>query len=198
MNTAKIKNTREHWLLRAIEILETEKFQPLGKSFIKTRVSVGFPDGSKKAIGQYWYPESTADGYGNIFIHPGQGDPVDILGILVHKLVHNSCGEHGHGKGFKKLALAVGLEGKMRTTVPGKELTSYLKKLAKKLGNFPHSAIKKNAKPPTPKQTTRMVKMSCGDCGYICRAATSTIVDHGPVLCPCNESPMEVELPDAG
>lgn len=182
--------------MNAITILEREKFEPLGHPFEKTRVSVGFPDGSKKAIGQYWYPQSTKDGYGNIFIHPGQGDPGDILAILVHELVHNSCGVTGHGKKFKKLALEVGLEGKMRATVAGKELKSYLKKLARRLGKFPHSAIRPNAKPPTKKQSTRMIKMDCSDCGYIVRASTTAIVEHGPVICPCNNEQMSVEMPD--
>lgn len=188
--------TREQWLLNAIKILEKEKFKPVGHPFVKTRVSVGFPDGSKKAIGQYWYPQSTKDGYGNIFIHPGQGDPGDILAILVHELVHNSCGATGHGKKFKKLALEVGLEGKMRATVAGKELKTYLKKLSKRLGKFPHSAIKPNAKPPTKKQGTRMVKIECGDCGFICRAAMSKIIEVGAPLCACNEQTMTVEVPD--
>lgn len=188
--------TREQWLLKAIEILEKEKFKPLGHPFVKTRVSVGFPDGSKKAIGQYWYPEATSDGHGNIFIHPGQGDPVDILAILVHELVHNSCGERGHGKVFKKLATAVGLEGKMRSTNASKELAVYLKKLAKKLGKFPHSAIKKGAKGPTPKQSTRMIKMECMVCGFICRASMSKILETGAPFCACTKMQMSVELPE--
>lgn len=196
MNTAKIKITREHWLLRAIVRLEKEKFKPLGHPFVKTRVAVGFPQSGKRAIGEYWYPESTNDGYGNIFIHPGHGDPVDVLGTLVHELVHNSCGARGHGKEFKKLALAVGLEGKMRSAGPGKELTKYLKKLAKKLGKFPHSAIKKSAKGPKPKQGTRMIKMECQSCGFICRASMSKILETGAPFCACNRKQMSVEVPE--
>jgi hypothetical protein len=188
--------TREAWLLKAIKILEKEKFKPLGHPLVKTRVSVGFPDGSKRAIGQYWYPESTKDGHGNIFIHPGQGEPVDILAILVHELVHNSCGVRGHGKQFKKLALAVGLEGKMRSTNAGPELVIYLKKLASRLGKFPHSAIKKGAEGPTPKQTTRMIRMECGKCGFICRASLSKILEIGAPFCACTVTQMQVDLPE--
>lgn len=177
-------------------VLEKEKFKPKGKKFIKTRVSVGFPDGSKRAIGQYWYPESTKDGYGNIFIHPGQGDPVDVLAVLVHELVHNSCGERGHGKVFKQLAHGVGLDGPMRSTHAGKELKTYLKKLAKRLGKFPHSAIRKGAKPPVPKQGTRMIKMECGECGFICRASMSKILETGAPFCACSKTQMTVDLPD--
>lgn len=188
--------TREAWLLKAIGILLDEKFLPLGAKFNNIRVSVGFPD-TKKAIGQWWAPKTTEDNYSSIFIHPGKGDPVEILGILVHELVHDSVGvEAGHGPIFKKLALALGLEGKMRSTTIGKDLEIYLKKLSVRLGPFRHSAIKKNAKPPTPKQTTRMVKMECKDCGYICRASMSKIIENGPVLCPCNTHAMAVEVPE--
>lgn len=189
--------TREEWLLKAIAILEKEKFKPLGHKFNKIRVSVGFPN-KKKAVGQHWSPKSTEDGHASIFIHPGYGDPVDILDTLVHELVHDAVGtEAGHGPKFKKLALSVGLEGKMRSAGAGEALKEYLKGLSKKLGDFPHSAIKQNAKPPGGKQTTRMVKMECTDCGYICRAAMSKILENGAVLCPCNQESMTVEIPES-
>lgn len=188
--------TREEWLLKAIAILHTEKFEPLGAKFNSIRVSVGFPD-TKKAIGQWWPPKATEDNYSSIFIHPGKGDPVEILDILVHELVHDSCGlAAGHGPIFKKLALAVGLEGKMRSASAGKELKIYLKALAFRLGDFRHSALKKNAKPPTPKQTTRMVKMECPECGYKCRASMTVILNTGAVICPCNRESMTVEVPE--
>ncbi len=187
-------DTREAWLLKAIKILAEEKFYPMGHKFNSLRISVGFPS-RKKAIGQWWEPKSTKDNHSSIFIHPGKGEPVEILEILVHELVHDAVGaKAGHGPKFKKLALGLGLEGPMRSTSAGKELTKYLKDVAHRLGKFPHSALKQNAS-PVKKQTTRMLKMACLDCGYICRAATTTIIDHGPVLCPCNSEPMDVEIP---
>lgn len=189
-------DTREAWLLRAIDILGEEKFFPLGHKFNKIRVSVGFPD-TKKAIGQWWKPESTEDNHASIFIHPGKGDEVEILGILMHELCHDACGiKAGHGPIFKKCALAVGLEGKMRSAGPSKETEKYLKKVSNRLGKFPHSALKKGAKGPTPKQTTRMIKIECGDCGFICRASISKILETGAPFCACNRRQMSVELPD--
>ncbi len=186
--------TREAWLLQAIDILKVEKFVPLGHKFNNIRISVGFTS-RKKAIGQWWEPKSTADHHSSIFIHPGRGEPVDILGILVHELVHDVCGAAaGHGPKFKKLATALGLEGKMRATEPGKELEKYLKTVAKRLGKFPHSALKQNAS-PVKKQGTRMVKMECMLCGFICRAAISKIIEVGSPLCACGGGQMEVETP---
>lgn len=188
--------TREQWMLNAINILGKEKFFPLGYKFNKLRVSVGFPD-TKKAVGQWWRPETTEDNHANIFIHPGKGDPVEILDILVHELCHDACGaKAGHGPIFKKCAHAVGLEGKMRSASANKELLAYLKKLAAKLGKFPHSALKKGAKGPTPKQGTRMIKMECGNCGFICRASMSKILETGAPFCACSKEQMSVDLPD--
>lgn len=185
--------TREQWLLDAIKIIGDEKFKPLGHKFNDIRVSVGFTD-KKKAIGQWWIPQATTDNHSSIFLHPGHATPVEILGTLVHELVHDVVGV-GHGPKFKKLALSVGLEGKMRATVSSKELEKYLETVVKRLGKFPHSRLKQSAS-PVKKQTTRMIKMECRQCGYICRAATTTIIDHGAVICPCNDEPMSVELPE--
>lgn len=187
------KGVREEWLLKAIDILLEEKFKPLGHKFNKIRVSVGFTS-RKKAIGQWWVPSASEDNHSSIFLHPGHANTVEILGTLVHELVHDVVGV-GHGPKFKKLALAVGLEGKMRATTSTKELEKYLASVEKRLGKFPHSMLKEN-KSPVRKQTTRMVKMECMQCGYICRAATSTILTHGSVICPCNDEAMFVDLPE--
>lgn len=188
--------TREQWLLNAIGVLYSEKFKPLGYKFNNIRVSVGFPD-TKKAIGQWWEPKATEDNFASIFIHPGKGNPIEILDILVHELVHDACGaKAGHGPIFKKCATEVGLEGKMRSAHANRELLGYLKKLAAKLGKFPHSPLRKNAKGPTPKQGTRMIKMECRMCGFICRASRAKILEVGPPYCACSQEQMAVHLPE--
>ena len=193
--------TREQWLEQAIEILKKEVFEPLDYKFTPIKVSVGFTS-TKKAIGQHWPPSTSKDGkHASIFIHPGHGDSLEVLGTLVHELCHNACHsidpKHGHGPIFKKCALAVGLEGKMRSAGPGAELNKWLEKhVIKKLGQLPHPALKHGAQGPTKKQTTRMIKMQCPDCEYIARASLTAIMNSGPVLCPCNQEPMVPEFPE--
>lgn len=164
------------------------------------RVSVGLPYGrdSKKAIGQHWHPKASDDKLGSIFISPTIVDTVEVLATLVHEMVHGCVGnEAKHNKTFRKCALAVGLEGKMTATNPGKELTEYFKKIImKKIGQYPHSRLNVAIGSPVKKQTTRMVKMQCRDCEYIARTSMTNILSHGPVLCPCNEKPMTVEIPE--
>lgn len=192
--------TREEWLQKAIALCTTHKFKPAGFKVPQLRVSVGLPygRGSKKAIGQHWHPKASEDRLGAIFISPTINDSVQVLGTLVHEIVHGVVGnEAKHGKLFRDCAVAVGLEGKMTHTTAGKDLIKYFnKRIIKKLGKYPHSRLDVNgAGRPDKKQTTRMIKMEC-ECGYKCRASLTAIIENGPVICPHNMEPMLVEMPD--
>lgn len=159
------------------------------------RVSVGFPGGrgGKKAIGQHWHPNASDDGRSQIFIHPSISDSIECLDVLVHELCHACTIGAKHGPIFKKCALAVGLEGQMRSASAGAILKEKLKALHTILGDYPHSKLNL-ALNPVKKQTTRMIKMTCTDCGYIVRASTTAIVTHGAVICPCNDEAMQCEV----
>lgn len=187
--------SREIWLTNAIEKLRTGLFKQHGLTVPNLKVSCGFPGGgdSKKRIGEHWVPEASDDKIGSVFISPIIDDGIDVLGTLVHELVHASVGNKaGHGPVFRKAALAVGLTGKMRSTVAGPELKTKLKALIDELGRYPHAKLNL-LKGPTKKQTTRMIKMQCRDCGYIARASRTSIEETGPVLCACNHEPMEIK-----
>jgi len=187
---------RETWLNQAVLKL-APLFQSKGYKIPQVKVSVGFPGGGspRKRIGEAWHPKASADGLGSIFISPVLDESTRVLDVLVHELVHAVVGtEHGHGKVFKRCAVAVGLTGKMRSTVAGRELTTHLSGLIETLGAYPHGRLNLSER-PTKKQSTRMIKMECPDCGYICRSSMSSIVEHGPVICPCNLEPMKVEVP---
>lgn len=186
---------RERWLLRAVDLFARRLFKHHDVTLPEVKVSVGFPGGrgSKRHIGQHWAPEASDDKKGSIFIHPIIDDSEEVLAILVHELVHAAVGnKHGHGPVFRKLALKVGLEGPMRESVAGPELQVKLKAWVKQLGEYPHAKLNLDMG-PIKKQTTRMIKMECGECGYIARASRKLIEHLGPVLCPCNSEPMNVE-----
>lgn len=191
--------TREEWLQKAITLCAAHKFKPAGYKVPNLRVSVGLPygRGSKKAIGQHWHPKASEDKVGSIFISPTINDTVQVLGTLVHEIVHGAVGnEAKHGPLFRKCAIAVGLEGKMTHTTAGADLVKYFKKIImKKIGKYPHSKMNIETGRPDKKQTTRMIKMEC-ECGYKCRASLTSIMENGPVICPHNMEPMTVEMPD--
>lgn len=185
---------RESWLLAATEELRGGLFRSCGATIPPVRVSVGFPGGgsARTRIGEYWLAHACTDAVPQIFISPVLDNPVRILDVLVHELVHAVHPKDGHGKAFRKLALAVGLTGKMKATVAGPELEKSLNDLSASLGALPHSSINlKDRK----KQTTRLNKVECASCGYTCRVTAKWLDAMGAPLCSCNGSPMQIMEP---
>jgi hypothetical protein len=202
--------TREAWLHRAIEVLRP-RFEEIGLPLPeRMHVSVGFGLGraraeSKHILGQCWARFTSGDGVNHIFISPMEGDPVAMLGTLIHELIHaaDDC-QSGHRGPFAKAATQLGLVGKMTATVAGAELAAELIVIAELLGEFPHAALnpagRREAPAPVPpgepapaplpphsgpgKQGTRMIKVTAGDCcGYVART-TRKWLDEGNPRCP--------------
>lgn len=182
--------TREQWLTAAINKLKNPIFQ--GEIIPLLRVSTGFPGGgsSRKRIGEYWLAKATTDKIPQIFISPTIENPVDVLDTLVHELVHSIVPEAGHRAPFKKIALKVGLEGKMRSASAGTHLRKRLNALAKELGKYPHGAIKLGE--GRKKQSTRMIKAECF-CGYTVRLTRKWLDEIGAPICPADNEQMKVE-----
>ena len=182
--------TRENYLKSATAIM-APWFDAQGHPLPSVRVSVGIPAGGKggklKRIGECWSPLASADKTTEVFICPSQSNAVDVLAILVHELVHAAVGlEHGHKGAFKRVAIALGLEGKMTSTKAGAALTDRLNAIVTKLGAYPHAALN-TALSGRKKQSTRMIKLTCDDCGWTCRTAQKN-VDAGLPICHCGGS----------
>lgn len=186
---------REAWLMAAVEAVKP--LFPNPENVPPVRVSVGFPGGrGKKAgtIGQCWGSKASEDGIPHIFIHPSLTDPVEVLGVLIHELVHavDDC-QNGHKAPFAAIAREVGLEGKMTATVVSEPLRQVLEsEVLPKLGEYPHAALSTTSKPGTV-QTTRMLKVVClNDTGYLVRMTQKWLDLYGPPACPCCDETMEV------
>jgi hypothetical protein len=149
---ATIPLTREAWLLFAVDAV-APIFQEKGFEVPRVRVSCAIPSTSVRgsAVGQCWGRSMSEDGVNEIFISPVYANSVDVLDTLVHELVHavDDC-EHRHGPEFKKIALAVGLQGKMREASAGPELKARLTQLAQRLeqtmGALPACQVARDAK----------------------------------------------------
>lgn len=184
----KMELTREQWLNSAVEVLKpifTEK----GHLVPKVNVSCGFPStGKDRHIGQCWAKETSEADVNEIFISPKLDDPVAVLDTLVHELVHavDNC-KNSHGAVFKKIALSVGLAGKMRQAAAGEKLKARLKEMAIALGEYPHKKLKFYTKIPTYKPRPRAV---CKDCGYQLNIQKKWL-HYGPPLCPIHKTEME-------
>lgn len=199
--------TREDYLLAAVK-LSIPIFKSAGVEIPPVRVSTGWPSSrgtssKRKAIGECWDKKAASDKVSQIFISPWMEGPVhleknDSMGVLPtleHELVHAVLGtEAGHGAKFRKLALAIGLEGKMTSTHAGAELTAKLAEMSKELGDYPHSKLNPS-KSGKKKQGTRMVKCECAECGYILRTSKKWIEVAIP-SCPSGHGKMDCEVPD--
>ena len=178
--------TRDDWLTESVNKLIEQVFVPAGIERLNAswRIACSFPGGgsARKRIGECWPSGSSNDKTREMFISPLEDDPLEVLGIVAHEMIHaiDDC-KNGHKGPFRKMALAIGLQGKMTATTSGPELTEKLKSILSELGPYPHAALNlKDRK----KQTTRMVKMLC-DCGFIARASRSAIEQAGYPTCGC-------------
>lgn len=190
-------DTREGWLEDATQRLRPDFVRASATLPDEVRVSIGFPSKNalgrrNRSIGQCWDGAAAGDSIAQIYVSPLLEDPVEVLAVLVHELVHAAIGcRHGHKAPFKRAALRMGLEGKMTATTAGAALRMRLQQLADALGAFPHSRLTPTT--PDKKQTTRLLKVACEDCepNYIARVTQKMIDAHGAPICPCCECQMK-------
>jgi len=162
--------TSESWLRAATNDLRPY-FDKLGYTLPeKIRFSISFTSTGKRGTipGECWHPESSEDGYYRIYLRSDTSDPVEILGILVHELVHALLPSSvKHGKEYRKIALHIGLEGEMRNARPNPILRDRLQAIATNLGALPNAKLNYGAISDLPKkQKNRHRKAECLSCGY--------------------------------
>lgn len=163
------------------------------------RLTCGFPSrkalltsSGRQRIGECWSPESSEDGTTEVMISPVVSDPMKVAGILAHELIHAAVGnEHGHKGPFRKLAKAMGLEGKMTATTEGEAFKQRLAPILADIGPYPHAKLNAMARNSGPKkQGTRLIKCECSNCGYTARTTRKWLDEVGPPHCP-EHGPME-------
>lgn len=193
-------STREGWLHQAALAL-VPLLEEVGEEVPPLRLSVGWPGGSanrNRTIGQCWSRDSSEDGVNQIFISPirGESSTLDVLGTLLHEMVHaiDNC-KDGHKGNFARIAKALGFVGKLtQSGNRSSELDARLEEVREKVGMFPHAALVGTIAADTPKkQGTRMLKLECSEgCGYIVRTSRKW-VEAGLPTCPCGGEFEEVE-----
>lgn len=179
--------TREAWLTAFIEAARpvfTAKGFPIPSN---VRVAMGFPFGARKAIGQCWGSTASVDNHFEMFISPNHYNGLKAADTLTHELCHavDEC-KHGHKAPFKRIALAVGLRGKM-TSCGGEgvpEWHEWADPILAGLGPFPGAQLKPGDLGRKP-QTTRMLKVECDTCGLILRTSAKYVARC--VRCPDDE-----------
>lgn len=183
---------REAWLEKAIKLLQP-MFTEAELTVPEIRVSVGWPSRGalstkNRTIGQCWYGENTGDDIPQIFISPVLDNQAEVLATLVHEILHASLPSGtGHKGAFVKGMKRLGLEGKPTATHAGKDLLEKLEPISNKLGDFPHSKISAST---GPKQSTRLIKAECQDCGYTVRVTRKWLDEAGEPICPADKEYM--------
>lgn len=199
-----IAATREGWLHQLVTELRPMFKQHGTELPPDIHVTCGWPTkralaptGKARTLGQCFPPSASAKGTTEICISPAIGDPQLAAAVLVHELCHAALiAEHpdaGHGPLFKQLATAMGLEGKMTETTPGPQLRDELKWITSQMRPYLHSTL--DVTVGQKKQGTRMLKVTCPECGYTVRT-TATWIEQGLPTCPCGTD-MEIPDPDA-
>ena len=178
--------TREEWLSLFVKYMRPvfdAADAPLPE---KIRISCAFPVRTTKAIGQILSHRLSADGTREIFISPILSEPARVCDVVIHELVHAALPEgSGHGPKFRRLALKLGLTGKMTATIAGDKLAAWLESIIPVfLGTYPHSKIA--SFDTGKKQTTRLIKLQCPQCEMIIRTTRQWLEEVGPPVCACS------------
>jgi hypothetical protein len=179
--------TREQWLSKATEELRA-LFKQHGEALPhEVRSSCGFPSkgalgNRNRTLGQCWSATASADSHAEIFISPTISDSSRVLDILAHELIHAIHPGDGHGSKFGRTARAIGLEGKLTATTAGPEFLAWAGPVLERLGVYPHAdLVPANA---IKKQSTRMLKCLCTECGYIAYTSGKWLAEMGAPHCP--------------
>jgi len=180
---------KEQWLSEAMDLIR-DHCKAAGHAPPKhIRVSTGWPSQSALAakarrVGEAWTPDCSADGVHEIIISLYLDDAAEVLVTLLHEVCHTIAGvEHGHRKAFITVAKAVGLAKPWTATPPSEDLVPTVKQWYKTLGQYPHSRL--DGAKDRKKQSTRLLKMACEDCGCVIRVSNKWIEEYVEFPCPC-------------
>ena len=174
--------SRQTWLETAVTNASAE-FKKHGYSVPEVRISCGFPSTGSRSnrIGECWATKICSGGLNEIFISPLIDDSDEVLGIIFHELVHavDDC-KSGHGKAFKKIAIAIGLTGKMIHAHPNDELGKRVKLIIAEIGPYPHKKLIAKTRISIKRQRPYA---ECSECGYRV-PMLKKFLDVGPPICP--------------
>lgn len=177
-------SAREAWLSRLAEGMASW-FVDLGHPLPTFRIVSGFPSGGERGhdVAEVWSDDGGAS-Y-TILVRPDTRDRIRLAAGLAHKLARIAAGpDDTDSQVFRRIAVSVGLRGRKTEEPPGALFRKLAKPVLRAVGPLPPSP----AGPPDalrrPKQSTRLVKVSCARCGYVARVSRKWLDQSGPPHCP--------------
>ena len=190
--------TREEYLQKAKDELNERVFKQAGYEIPEVKIScswaLGTADKNKKTLGQCVPRSWSKANINEIMIMPTVDDSEQVIDPFAHELVHAvDDNKSGHGAGFRKICLAVGLNGsrQMRYACAGDELKQTISEIVKDIGLYPHSELQIHKRK---KQSTRMLKVSCTECNFSYRTSRKNIGMMANTICNgCGSDSLEID-----
>lgn len=144
----------------------------------------------RKVAGEIEYAAGTGNGKHEIRIAPSQDDSVQVVGIVIHEMIHAFAIGDGHRRDFARIARFIGLKGKMTATYvekddeKGDRLRCVVNSILTTIGEYPHQKVR--APVPRGKRGigSRMLKIVCTDCDLVMRASATQAEKIDRCDCP--------------
>lgn len=136
----------EAWLDHAVELYRPI-FEAGGHAIPPVILSVGFahdgykPIRKRNAVAICYARQCSADSMNQIIVTPLRTEPLDLLWLLGHELIHavDDC-VHGHGPVFDKIAESVGYwPNKKASLIDAKKFDKTMAMMAQELGRYPRA-----------------------------------------------------------
>ena len=184
--------TREQWL-KEVAGLMSNWFVDLGFPLPKYDIQSGFPSSGQRSntVAESWTHDN-GDSF-VLIVRPDQNDSLTVAAAIAQQLCSIAAGpKDQYGHLFQHLAISIGLRGKKFETAPGQVFKELYRPVVKTIGSIPESETMTQNYVRTNKQTTRLIKVSCNDCGYVARVSRKWIENVGPPHCP-EHGPMTPE-----
>lgn len=183
---------REDWLRRVADAFAPHIEKATGVPLPPFRASCGFVSGGKrsKAVAECWSATASKDKHAEIFIKPTEDDARQVASHLAHELIHAALPEAGHKKPFQKAAAALGFKAPWRSTPETDAFWAWVDPILAEIGPYPHAELMMARPVAGPKkQTARMIKVECSECGYTARVARKWLAMGAP-HCPSGHGEM--------
>ena len=173
---------REAWLEQAVILLREYMASCSVYLYSYPRASCGFPSrgGERRpvrTVGQCFSPKVCQDGRSQIFISPVVSGSIEILGILLHELIHAAAGvEHKHGKVFSQAAKSVGLVRPWRATTIGETLRPVFDRFVTLLVPIPTPLFNWKPRSEQPVEKQAMCPKKAWEADFACMNATAILL----------------------
>lgn len=160
--------TREEWLTAALGIIRAR----VPGVASRVRVACGFPSTYTRSgtLSECWPDQASKDGTWEVLISPTVALPTEVFTLLLGSVLHTLPGAASKTSNtYRSACLDAGLapaDDSWKSLTGTEYLWETCGADLEGLGPYPHAEIQAGTKKV---QTTRMLKLTCPQCGYIVR-----------------------------